>query len=288
MSQQLRIVIIEDEAATARDLEFILKEINSDFEITAILQTVRESVQWLSSNADHYDLIFSDIHLSDGLSFEIFRQILILKPVIFVTAYDGYALEAFRNNGIGYILKPFDKEEINRSLLKYITLTTADNGLEQSKLLALLQQLQSPVNHYKKTFLIHYCGRLIPVEASKIYWFQTSNEMVYAQLENGQKYIVEYTLELLEQQLNPELFFFVPTASSLSIGRRLILSNIISTEGYLLLYILPRRNKYSSVKQKHQLSENGWLSNFTAGFSRLTLFFLYKNDLYHYICFIKN
>ncbi|MGV2451082.1 LytTR family DNA-binding domain-containing protein [Chryseobacterium sp.] len=207
MSQQLRIVIIEDEAATARDLEFILKEINSGFEITVILQTVRDSVLWLSSNADHYDLIFSDIHLSDGLSFEIFRQILILKPVIFVTAYDGYALEAFRNNGIGYILKPFDKEEINRSLLKYITLTATDNGLEQSKLLALLQQLKSSVSRYKKTFLIHYCGKLIPVEASKIYWFQTSNEMVYAQLENGQKYIVEYTLEQLEQQLNPELFF---------------------------------------------------------------------------------
>jgi len=207
MTQNLYIVIIEDEAATARNLEYILQEINKDTKIVMTLQSIREALDWFAVNHNTYDLIFSDIRLSDGLSFEIFRQANIRKPVIFVTAYNDYAIEAFRNNGIDYVLKPFDREEIQRTLLKYNTLIATGIKSQESKTEALLQELQHATKQYKKAFLIHYCGRLIPVEAAKINWFYTAYEIVYAHLADSRQYVVEFTLEQLERELDPTLFF---------------------------------------------------------------------------------
>lgn len=207
MTQNLHIVIIEDEAATARNLEYILQEIHPGIEIIKTLKSVAEAIDWFETNNNIYDVIFSDIRLSDGLSFEIFSKTKILKPVIFVTAYNDYAIEAFRNNGIDYVLKPFDREEILRTLLKYNTLIASDVNNELSKTKSLLHELQYATKQYKKSFLIHYCGRLIPVEAAKINWFYTANEIVYAYLADGRQYVVEFTLEQLERELNPSLFF---------------------------------------------------------------------------------
>ncbi|HCN48125.1 MAG TPA: DNA-binding response regulator [Chryseobacterium sp.] len=207
MTQNLHIVIIEDEAATARNLEYILQEIDPGIEVITTLQSIDQAVDWFETNDNIYDLIFSDIRLSDGLSFEIFSRTKILKPVIFVTAYNNYAIEAFRNNGIDYVLKPFDREEILRTLIKYNTLIASDANNELSKTKSVLHELQYTTKQYKKSFLIHYCGRLIPVEAAKINWFYTANEIVYAYLADSRQYVVEFTLEQLERELNPSLFF---------------------------------------------------------------------------------
>lgn len=257
MTQNLRIILIEDEAATARNLEFILKEINPGIEVIVTLQSITESVDWLTDNARDYDLIFSDIRLSDGLSFEIFKQIEIGKPIIFVTAYNDYAIEAFRNNGIDYVLKPFDREEIQRTLLKYNTLIATGIKMEQTKTEALLQQLESVTKRYKKSFLIHYCGRLIPVEAAKISWFYTSNEIVYAQTTTGQKYTVEFTLEQLERDLDPELFFRA--------NRQFIINrNAIDTveyffNGRLLIKIYPLSQEQIIVSKAKAMVFRKWL-----------------------------
>lgn len=257
MTQNLRIILIEDEAATARNLEFILKEINPGIEVIVTLQSITESVDWLNGNNSDYDLIFSDIRLSDGLSFEIFKQIEIRKPVIFVTAYNDYAIEAFRNNGIDYVLKPFDTEEIQRTLLKYNTLIATGLKMEQTKTEALLQQLESVTKRYKKAFLIHYCGRLIPVEAAKISWFYTANEIVYAQTITGQQYTVEFTLEQLERDLDPELFFRA--------NRQFIINrNAIDTveyffNGRLLIKIYPSPQEQIIVSKAKAMVFRKWL-----------------------------
>lgn len=257
MTQNLRIILIEDEAATARNLEFILKGINPGIEVIVTLQSITESVDWLTDNDRDYDLIFSDIRLSDGLSFEIFKQIEIGKPIIFVTAYNDYAIEAFRNNGIDYVLKPFDREEIHRTLLKYNTLIATGIKMEQTKTEALLQQLESVTKRYKKSFLIHYCGRLIPVEAAKISWFYTSNEIVYAQTTTGQKYTVEFTLEQLERDLDPELFFRA--------NRQFIINrNAIDTveyffNGRLLIKIYPLSQEQIIVSKAKAMVFRKWL-----------------------------
>ncbi|KFF02851.1 LytR/AlgR family response regulator transcription factor [Chryseobacterium luteum] len=257
MTQNLHIIIIEDEAATARNLEYILQEINPDIKIIVTLQSITESVQWLTINGNDYDLIFSDIRLSDGLSFEIFRQINIKKPVIFVTAYNDYAIEAFRNNGIDYVLKPFDREEIQRTMLKYNTLIAADFKREQTKTAALLQQLQSATKQYKKSFLIHYCGRLIPVEAAKINWFYTANEIVYLHTGDGRQYVTEFTLEQLEYELDPTLFFRA--------NRQFIINkNAIDTveyffNGRLLVKIHPLPQEQVLVSKAKAMQFRKWL-----------------------------
>lgn len=207
MNRDLCIVLIEDEPATARNLEYIIKEIHPAVRIIKVLASIRDALSWFPASEEDYDLIFSDIRLSDGLSFEIFSKIALRKPVIFVTAYNDYAIDAFRNNGIDYILKPFDREEIHRALMKYENLFTSGTDADQHQITALLRELQSSVKSYKKSFLIHYCGRLIPVEAAKIHWFYTTHEIVYACTAQGQQYVIEFTLEQLEQQLDPALFF---------------------------------------------------------------------------------
>lgn len=207
---ELRIVIVEDEPATARNLSHLLRTADNFIRISANLSSVDESVRWFAANPHNYDLVFMDIRLSDGVSFDIFKNAEILKPVIFVTAYNDYALQAFRNNGIDYVLKPFDEEDISRALQKYRSLTALrDHDGVNAKLVTsqLIDQLTQLTRSYKKSFLIHFREKLIPVEVSKIGWFYTANEVAYACTMDGKQLAVEFTMEQIEQQVDPQLFF---------------------------------------------------------------------------------
>jgi DNA-binding LytR/AlgR family response regulator len=207
----IRTVLIEDEAATARHLAHSLQSVDSNISIVAMLESVMDAVGWFTENASEYDLVFSDIRLRDGLSFDIFKKVLIDKPVVFVTAYNDYAIQAFKSNGIDYILKPFDEQEIRMALDKFNKLL----GPKQtptaylSKFAELLEQVNSSIKPYKKSFLVNYRDKLIPLETAKIAWFYTANEVVYAQTMDSRQYIMEYTLEQLQNLLDPELFFRV-------------------------------------------------------------------------------
>ena len=135
----MKIVIIEDEILTAKNLIHDLTSLNFGIEVIAILPTVTQSIEYFSTNVD-YNLIISDIQLGDGYSFEIFKKVSVNSPIIFCTAYNQYALEAFENNGIDYILKPFDKISIAQSLKKYRFLKEKFNApqMDYSRLSALL------------------------------------------------------------------------------------------------------------------------------------------------------
>lgn len=207
---ELRIVIVEDEPATARNLSHLLHAADNFIRISANLSSVDESVRWFAANPHNYDLVFMDVRLSDGVSFDIFKNAEILKPVIFVTAYNDYALQAFRNNGIDYVLKPFDEEDISRALQKYRSLTASNsNGLENVNLVTsrLIEQLNTLTRPYKKSFLVHFRDKLIPVDISKITWFYTANEIVYGCTMDNRQYTIDFTMEQLEQQVDPQLFF---------------------------------------------------------------------------------
>lgn len=208
--KKLRIVIVEDEAVTARNLAFTLTAMDAGIGIVATLGSVSEATVWLLGNDSAYDLIFMDIRLTDGLSFEIFNKAPINKAVIFVTAYHDYAIEAFKNNGIDYILKPFDESEIRRALQKYSRLVTpalTERGSLQYT--RLMEQLSAQLRAHKKSFLISYRNKLIPLDVAKIAWFYTAYEIVYAFTNEGGKYTIEFTLEQLEAQLDPAIFFRV-------------------------------------------------------------------------------
>lgn len=148
----MRIVIIEDEAMNVEDLRLTLSEISYPVEVVAELSSVKEAALYFIQNRD-YDLIFSDIHLGDGLSFDIFKEIDIAKPIIFCTAYDKYALEAFNNNGIAYVLKPYNKATIERAVSKFVNLTQSNNPY--NKLLEDLNAVADKLRHEEKQVLVH-------------------------------------------------------------------------------------------------------------------------------------
>lgn len=197
----LRVAIIEDEPATARNLQRMLQDAASEVEVLTILPGVAEAVNWLQGNAQLCDLLFMDIRLSDGLSFEIFSKVNITVPVVFITAYDDYALQAFKANGIDYILKPFEEEELKQALAKFNRLSN------YSQLLKIAESLKGNPTTYKQSFLVHTRDKLIPVAASQIAWFYTANEIVYAGTSDNRQFIIDSTMEQLQQQLDPAHFF---------------------------------------------------------------------------------
>jgi two-component system, LytTR family, response regulator LytT len=201
----LRIAIIEDEPATARNLQHMIQDAAPGAEVLAILPSVAESVNWLQQHAQTCDLLFMDIRLNDGLSFEIFSQVNISLPVIFVTAFDDYALQAFKANGIDYILKPFDEEELQQALTKFNRLRHADS---YTQLLKIAESLKgNNATSYKQSFLVHTRDKLIPLTVAQISWFYTANEIVYAGTADNKQYIIDATMEQLQQQLDPAVFF---------------------------------------------------------------------------------
>ncbi len=204
---ELRIVIVEDEPATARNLAHLLQAIDKILNVITTLTSVQESVHWFKSHPDQYDLLFMDIRLADGMSFEIFKHVNLIKPVIFITAYNDYALTAFKNNGIDYILKPFDKHELETALTKFRTLTSGRPHTSDKQIRQLLEEVGQLRKSHKKSFLVHFREKLIPIETEKIAWFYTANEIVYARLTDDRQYIMEFTMEQLEQQIDPLLFF---------------------------------------------------------------------------------
>jgi two-component system, LytTR family, response regulator LytT len=194
----MKIVIIEDEQLTAEDLADTLLQLPEAVEVTKILGSVTESVEYFKQQP-RPDLIFCDIQLGDGHSFEIFKQVSLDVPVIFCTAYDQYALEAFRNNGIDYLLKPFTKKHIRDAIDKYNTLknrlgnTVVDYD-------SLLKNLQPGNQHDKKvsSLLVSYKDKIIPVKISDIALFGIEHKMTQLVTFGNQKYYVNHTLDELE------------------------------------------------------------------------------------------
>ena len=204
----LNVVIVEDEPVSARALAGVLQKLDDTISIVAMLAGIEDSVGWFTDPGNSCDLIFMDIRLADGISFDIFKKAKISKPVIFVTAYNDYAIQAFKNNGIDYILKPFDEPEVEQALNKFKSLVAQPAGSQDIHgIEELIEQLKAAPRPYKKSFLVHFRDKLIPVETNSISWFYTTNEVVYAQTNDNRQYIIDFTMEQLEQQLEPNQFF---------------------------------------------------------------------------------
>jgi DNA-binding LytR/AlgR family response regulator len=197
----MRVVIVEDEKLATERLQTLLKEYDPTIEVVACLESIEETVQYLKQHA-HPDLLLLDIHLSDGHSFEIFKQITYTKPVIFTTAYDQYALEAFKMFSIDYILKPVSLEALATAMNKLKSLAVSFSAVDFNRLMPEWQQ-----GRYKKRFLGKVGQRLFFVDTANIAFFQADNKIVHLVDREGNKYVVEHTLEKLEEQLDPEYFF---------------------------------------------------------------------------------
>ncbi|MFT3738067.1 MAG: LytTR family DNA-binding domain-containing protein [Breznakibacter sp.] len=192
----LRVAIVEDERLTADDLADTLRRVDSDIEIVAILSTVEQAGAFFKGGTS-VDLVFSDIQLPDGLSFDIYRNIPPPAPIIFCTAYDNYALEAFEANGIDYLLKPFSKTSVAKALDKYQSLKSKfarpDNNFNQ-----LVQLLGRQMSPYGQAIIVQKGDKIIPVESKDVALFYVEDDMVMALTLDGRKYPVSQNLEEIE------------------------------------------------------------------------------------------
>ncbi len=200
----LHVVLIEDERIALRKLKNLLLQIAPQIQIVAELESVEEANIWFQQQENkRIDLIFSDIQLSDGLSFEIFEQLPHFIPVIFTTAYDAYSLKAFKQNGIDYLLKPLQTTEVAAALNKY---AASQQHYSQTQLLQLKQQLMPPTAPATVQFLVHFRHQIIPLAANDISCFFTKNQLVYAQHQQI-AYVIDQTLDDIQQQLPAACFF---------------------------------------------------------------------------------
>ncbi|PZD77939.1 LytTR family DNA-binding domain-containing protein [Mesonia sp. K7] len=195
----MKAIIIEDEKPSARRLQRMLSEIG--VEVGTVLHSVNESIAWLLEHP-HPDLIFLDIQLSDGISFEIFEEVPLKSAIIFTTAYDQYALKAFKLNSVDYLLKPIDEDELSQALSKFKQQRLADLPITELKNMLVHQQ-----KSYKKRFVTKVGQHLKMFPIEEISCFYSENKGTYLHTFEGRNYLLDQPLEKLEGELNPNIFF---------------------------------------------------------------------------------
>lgn len=198
----IKAIIIEDEPPAATKLERTLSKLNEQVEVLAKLGSVIESINWLRQN--RVDLIFCDIHLGDALSFEIFKQIEVKTPVIFTTAYDQYAIQAFEVNSIDYLLKPIRQEDLEKAINKFKERTLNTGSIPIDQLLKSLHPLQT---EYQKRFLVYTGEQIKTIPVEEIAYFFAEGKYVYLTSHDDRAYLVDYTLDKLEALIDPDQFF---------------------------------------------------------------------------------
>ncbi|WP_425075995.1 LytR/AlgR family response regulator transcription factor [Psychroserpens sp. S379A] len=200
----MRVIIIEDEKPSARRLQRMLNEVQIEAEV--MLHSVEESIDWFQHH-EHPELIFLDIQLSDGLSFEIFEAIEIKSAVIFTTAYDEYALQAFKLNSIDYLLKPIDEDDLKKAVSKYKERTPQQQSVTLD-FNDIKKLLVNPIEReYKKRFSVKVGQHLKLINIDDIECFYSENKGTYAFTSEGRNYLLDTTLEQLEDELEPYKFF---------------------------------------------------------------------------------
>lgn len=201
----MNILIVEDEPEAASRLSKILRELRPETNLLAAIDTVKGAVKWIKDNPSP-ELIFMDIQLADGLSFEIFEQVDIKAPVIFTTAYNEYALKAFKVNSIDYILKPLDKNEVAAAFKKYEHLT----GQIQSRdkmIESIGAAMQMLTKRYKERFVIKVGEHIRSIEVNDVLYLYSLEKTTFAVTSDSRKHVLDFTLDQLESLLDPSRFF---------------------------------------------------------------------------------
>jgi two-component system response regulator LytT len=227
----MKILIVEDEELAVKKLLKTLAVTGVDAEIAGTTDSIKSSVEWLQQNPPP-DLILMDIELADGQSFEIFNLTEVKSPVIFTTSYDEYALKAFKVNSVDYLLKPVQTEELQAALNKFAKLKTGKQDISIESLVKELQQ-KLQTKEYRKRFLVKHAQKLVSIDVEDIAYFYSDGRLNFFKTKDNRKFVVDYTMDELEDMLNPENYFRISRSFYVSIdsvdkideyfGNRLIL-----------------------------------------------------------------
>ena len=249
----MKILIIEDEPLVAKDLESVLRKLEPAAEMMGPLVSVQHCKNWLQEN-QLPDLIFSDIQLSDGTSFEVFENLHLTCPIIFTTAYDEYAIRAFKLNSVDYLLKPIDSKELQRALNKYKSLTAQNTLTNQLK--EMMSSWGKDVQRYKERFLSLQRNTMVPVTSGEIAYFH-KEELIFIHTMTNEKLIGEHpTLDELESLLDPEKFFRVNRQFILHIQS---VARIKSTHKGLSVQLKPPFNMELDISREKAVAFKKWV-----------------------------
>lgn len=229
----MKVVIIEDEFLTAQRLEGMVKKYDDSIEIMAIIPSVSESVDWFKKNPDP-ELLFMDIHIEDGQSFNIFEKINLEVPVIFTTAYDEYMIKAFKVNSVDYLMKPVNYEELVQSIEKYRRIH--EHQPQKEGIGALLNAIQAKEIEYKQRFLISIGSRLKTIEITDIAYFFSAEKITLVTKDN-QRFPVDFSLDKLTAIINPQQFFRINR--QMMVGLSAIANIHVYPKGRLKLDLVP-------------------------------------------------
>ena len=225
----MKAIIIEDEKAAVRNLTSLLGEVCPQIEIVTELDSIADTIEWFTDHSMP-DLVFMDIHLADGSAFEIFEHVHITCPIIFTTAYDEYALRAFKVNSIDYLLKPIDNIRLEEAIVKFEHLTTKylNQGQKPIDLMEILQNITQPGKKYRTRFLISGDDKLFTLQVEDIAYFYSENKVTFAVTKQNREFIIDLSLDKLMEQLDPDVFFRSNRQTVVSINA------IVKVESYFL------------------------------------------------------
>jgi two-component system response regulator LytT len=252
----MKVLIIEDEAPAVRKLRGLLNNQDTDIEVLADIDTVEEAVEWLSNNPSP-DVIFSDIQLADGVSFEIYSKVPPKCPIIFTTAYDEYALKAFELNSLDYLLKPYTEEQFIRAFQKIKT--SSPNVNEVDKIKSVLAQLNIKSNQYKERFLVSKAGVLLPIKVEDVAYFYTEDKTINLVTKTKERYFISSSLDELEVILNPSNFYRVNRQYIVNANAIVKIENFFN--GKLVIQLNPNAPHEVVVSRARATSFKNWMDS---------------------------
>ncbi|MDN3656897.1 LytTR family DNA-binding domain-containing protein [Ferruginibacter paludis] len=250
----MKILIVEDEDLAVKKLQKTLAAVDAGADVVGVTDSIKNTVDWLTTNPQP-DLILMDIELADGQSFEVFNLTDVKSPVIFTTSYDEYALKAFKVNSVDYLLKPIQKEELEAALNKFKKIKgTPDINIDS--LVKELQQKLQP-KEYRKRFLVKYGQKLVSVEIDEIAYFYSDGRLNFFKTNDNKKFVVDYTMDELEDMLDAEKYFRISRSFYVSIN------SIDKIDDYfgnrLILGLKPAVDKEALVSREKVTEFKKWM-----------------------------
>ena len=252
----MKILIVEDEELAAKKLQKILVAVDPSVMVAGVTDSIKTTVEWLQENPQP-DLILMDIELSDGQSFEIFNLTEVKSPVIFTTSYDEFALKAFKVNSLDYLLKPVQKDELEAALKKFHKLKgSQQSDMNIDQLVKELQSKLKPVS-YRKRFLVKHAQKLISMEVGDIAYFYSDGRLNFFKTTDNKKFVVDYTMDELEEMLDPERYFRISRSFYVSINSVDKIDDYFGNR--LILALKPAVDKEALVSREKVTEFKNWL-----------------------------
>ena len=253
----MKAVLIEDEHSAAANLQYLLKSVEPKIEIIETIETVSDAIVFFNENQD-YDLVFMDIHLADGNSFEIMREVQPNAPIIFTTAYDQYAIQAFKFNSIDYLLKPIREIDLKNAIAKFKD-KHQKTLISTQQIEALINLMNTPKKTFRSSFLVQKKDTFFPIASKDFAFFFIQDGVVRGTTKDNQTFSFNEKLEDLEDDLNPELFF--RANRQYLIQRSAIKSLQTYFNGRLIVNLQPRANDQIIVSKANASKLKSWLQD---------------------------